>query len=350
MKRTAFLAAAAAALVVAAVAGVTQGTAPIGTLDALRAIGRHLAPFLAPTDGGTSSTDVIVWLIRVPRVLIAALVGAGLSVAGAILQGLFRNPLAEPSIVGVGSGAVLGAVIAFISGLTASTALALPLAAFVGAFVALAAVYALATRGGATPVTTLLLSGVAVSAWFGALSSLLISLNAANWQVAQEILFWTMGGLDGRTWTHVWISAPFILLTLVWSAFYCRDLDLMSQGEDTAAALGVEVESTKKALVVLAALATGVSVSVAGAIGFVGLIVPHIARIFVGPSHRRLLPASALAGAAFLVICDLIARTARPMLGLGPVEVRLGIVTAAFGAPFFLHLLMRHKRNAGNLT
>ena len=349
MRRAVFLTVATVALTAAAIAGITQGTVPISGFDALGVVTHHVAPFLSGS-GATPSTDVIVWLIRIPRLLIAALVGAGLATAGTILQGLFRNPLAEPSIVGVGSGAVLGAVIAFVSGLTAATALALPLAAFAGALVALAVVYALATRGGATPVTTLLLSGVAVSAWFGALSSLLISMNVVNWQIAQEILFWSMGGLDGRTWTHVWISVPFIALVLAWSMLYARDLDLMSQGEETAAALGADVESTKKALIVLAALATGTSVAVAGAIGFVGLIVPHVARLFVGPSHRWLLPSSALAGAAFLVVCDLIARTARPALGLGPVEIRLGIVTAAFGAPFFLHLLMRHKRNAENLA
>jgi iron complex transport system permease protein len=271
-------------------------------------------------------------------------VGAGLAVAGALMQGLFRNPLAEPNIVGVGSGAVLGAVIVFVTGLAVQSAIALPLAAFAGALFALATIYTIATRGGVTPISTLLLSGIALAALLGAISSLLISLSIVNWQVAQEIVFWMMGGLDSRTWTHVWISAPFILLAMALSLYYARDLDLLMQGEETAAALGVEVESSKRAIIVTAALLTGSCVAVAGAVGFVGLIVPHVVRLFVGPSHRSLLPASCLAGAAFLIICDLLARTLNP-----PTEIRLGIITAAFGAPFFLFLLVRKFQEVNRL-
>ncbi len=331
-------------LFLAAMAGITIGSTHVDLNVVLRVMGEKLFPFWFSAAGVAKSDEIIVWLIRVPRVIVAAFVGAGLAMAGALMQGLFRNSLAEPNIVGVASGAVLGAVIVFVSGLAVKSALALPIAAFFGALCALALVYALATRGGSTPVSTLLLSGIALAALLGAISSLLISLSIVNWQIAQEIVFWMMGGLDSRTWTHVWISAPFILLALGISLYYARDLDLLIQGEESAAALGVEVESSKRAIIIVAALMTGSCVAVAGAIGFVGLIVPHVARLFVGPAHRVLLPSSALAGAAFLILCDLLARTIHP-----PTEIRLGIITAAFGAPFFLFLLLRKYREVSLL-
>jgi cobalamin transport system permease protein len=331
-------------LLVAAVAGLAIGSTHVGWTIVVRVVAAKLFPFWWSTDGISKADELIVWLIRVPRVIVAGFVGAGLAMAGALMQGLFRNSLAEPNIVGVASGAVLGAVIVFVSGVAARSALALPVAAFVGALFALAIVYALATRGGTTPVSTLLLSGIALAALLSALSSLLISLSIVNWQIAQQIVFWMMGGLDSRTWTHVWISAPFILLALAVGLYYARDLDLLIQGEESAAALGMEVESSKRVIIVVAALMTGSCVAVAGAIGFVGLIVPHVVRLFVGPGHRALLPSSALAGAAFLILCDLLARTIHP-----PTEIRLGIITAAFGAPFFLLLLLRNYREVSRL-
>jgi len=336
LRRRVFLVGIIPLLIVAAVTAIGVGSTHVDWTVTLRVIGARLFPFWVDGSGAPSTDETIVWLIRVPRVLTAAFVGAGLAAAGVLMQGLFRNPLAEPNIVGVGSGAVLGAVIVFVSGLVARSALILPLAAFAGALIALAAVYTLATRGGATPVATLLLSGIAVSALLGAASSLLISLNVVDYQAAQEIIFWMMGGLDSRTWTHVWISVPFLLLAMALSLCYARDLDLLLQGEETAAALGVPVESSKRVIIATAALLTGSAVAVAGAVGFVGLIVPHVVRLLVGPSHRVLLPASILAGAAFLIFCDLFARTLHP-----PTEIRLGIITAAFGAPFFLFLLAR---------
>jgi len=330
-------------LFIASIAALTQGSTHVDLEVTLRVLAAKIT--FHTLSGSVSKVDeVIVWLIRVPRVIVAAFVGAGLAVAGGLMQGLFRNPLAEPNIVGVGSGAVLGAVIVFLSGLTVKSALALPLAGFSGALLALATVYALATRGGITPVSTLLLSGIALAALLGAISSLLISLSIVNWQVAQEIVFWMMGGLDSRTWTHVWISAPFISLGMGFSLYYARDLDLLIQGEETAAALGVDVELSKRAIIVMAALLTGSCVAVAGAVGFVGLIVPHVTRLFVGPGHRALLPSSALVGAAFLIVCDLLARTVHP-----PAEIRLGIITAAFGAPFFIFLLLRKFREVSLL-
>jgi iron complex transport system permease protein len=343
-RRANFLAVAGTALMLAAVLAIGKGSTPVHWRITLQVVADRLLPFHISAAAVSQADSVIVWMIRVPRVIVAAFVGAGLATAGVLMQGLFRNALAEPNVVGVGSGAVLGAVSVFISGVAARSVVALPLAAFCGALAALTVVYGLATRNGVTPVSTLLLSGIALAALLTAVSSLLISLSVVNWQVAQEIVFWMMGGLDSRSWTHVWISAPFITLSIAVGIWYAPDLDLLIEGEASAAALGVEVETTKRVLLVTAALLTGSCVAVAGTISFVGLIVPHVVRLFVGPRHRSLLPASALAGAAFLIFCDLIARTIHP-----PAEIRLGIITALFGAPFFVFLLLRRLREAGGV-
>jgi iron complex transport system permease protein len=326
-------------VLIAGLAAISIGSTRVEWLTSIRVIGGKLLPAWVSTGDTSQADQVIVWLIRVPRVILAAFVGAGLAVAGVLLQGLFRNALAEPNIVGVGSGAVLGAVIVFTTGLAVRFALALPLGAFCGALFAIVVVYALATRDGTTPLSTLLLSGIALAALLSAVSSLLISMSIVNWQVAQEIVFWMMGGLDSRSWTHVWLSAPFIVLGVLVSLYYGRDLDLLVQGEEAAAALGVDVEASKRVLILVSALLTGSCVAVAGVIGFVGLIVPHVIRLIIGPTHRRLLLSSALAGASFLIVCDLLARTLHP-----PTEIRLGIITAIFGAPFFLLLLVRKYR------
>jgi iron complex transport system permease protein len=339
LQRNTFLLAAVPILLIAGVAGIAAGSTHVDWSVVLRVIGSRIFPFWIDRGQIERSDDVIVWLLRTPRVFVAAFVGSGLAVAGALMQGLFRNPLAESNTVGAGSGAVLGAMIVFSTGLAARSAIFLPIAAFLGALLALVVVYALATRGGVTPVSMLLLTGIALSTLLVAISSLLLTLSVSNWEVAEEMIFWLNGGLDKRTWTHVWLCAPFILCGIALSLYYARDLDLLVQGEDAAAACGVDVESAKRAIIVIAALITGTAIAVAGAIGFVGLIVPHMVRMFVGPSHRSLLPATAVAGAAFVIICDLLARTLHP-----PVEFRLGIVTAAFGAPFFLFILVRKYR------
>jgi cobalamin transport system permease protein len=338
-RRTAFLLIVTPVLLIAAVAGIVAGSTHVDWNVAIHVIGARVFPFWIDRASIERADDVIIWLIRTPRVIVAALVGGGLAVAGALMQGLFRNPLAESNTVGVGSGAVLGAMIVFSTGLAAKSAIALPIAAFLGALLALITVYSLATRGGVTPVSMLLLTGIALSALLISISSLLLTLSVANWEVAEEMIFWMSGGLDKRTWTHVWICAPFILFAFFASLYYARDLDLLMQGEDTAASLGVNVESTKRAIIVISALITGSAIAVAGAVGFVGLVVPHIVRLFVGPSHRSLLPSSAVAGAAFVIFCDLLARTIHP-----PTEIRLGVITAAFGAPFFLFILVRKYR------
>jgi iron complex transport system permease protein len=329
-------------LVIAALAGVMVGSTALPWQTVVHVVAIKLMPASWIDQSLVSNADVtIVWLMRLPRVLVAAVVGAGLSTAGVLMQGLFRNPLAEPSLTGVGPGAVLGAVTMFVTGWSGTSLAALPIAAMLLAFAALLLVYGIATRDGVAPVPTLLLAGIAVGAFLTAVSSLLLSLNIVTWQVAQDIVFWMMGGLDSRTWAHVWLSAPFVAIGIVTAFFQHRTLDLLLLGEENAAALGVDVEAAKRVVLMTSALLTGASVAAAGLVGFVGLVVPHAVRLLLGPAHRTLLPASAIAGGAFLIVCDLVARTVRP-----PAEIRLGVVTALCGAPFFLFLLLRQLRAA----
>lgn len=284
-------------------------------------------------------TFTIVWLLRMPRVVMAALVGAALGVAGAQMQGLFQNPLASPDIIGVSAGGALGGVIALATGLATRSMFYLPILSFVGALLALGIVYAIATRRARTAVATLLLGGVALSALIGAITSFLITVTWVRYEVSQQIIFWLMGGLANRTWTHVWLGVPGIALGLAVAFAYSRDLDILAAGEEVASSLGVDVERAKRVLLIDAALLTGTAVALSGAIGFVGLVIPHAVRLVIGPAHKRLLPASALAGATFLVFADILARTLDR-----PEEIQVGIITAFFGAPFFLYLLMRRGR------
>ena len=329
-------------LTVSILTGIAVGSTSIDWRTILHVTGTKILPAGWLDPGGITQADVVVvWLIRIPRVIVAAFVGMGLASAGAVMQGLFRNPLAEPSLVGTGSGAILGAVLSFATGWSVRSVISLPVAAMVGAFLALIVVYAMATRGGTTPVGTLLLCGIAVTSLLTAMSSLVLSLNIVNWQIAQEIVHWMMGGLDARSWTHVWLCAPFVALGLVAAMLQARDLDLLQQGEETAASFGVDVETSKRFLGVTAAMLTGAAVAVAGGIAFVGLVVPHAVRMLLGPSNRALIPASALSGALFLILCDLLARTVHP-----PAEIRLGVITALIGGPLFIALLMRRYREA----
>jgi iron complex transport system permease protein len=327
-------------LFVILLAGVGIGSTSIAWSNIVRVVALKLLPSSWTASLSVSRADeVIVWLIRIPRVVVAFFVGAGLAAAGVVMQGLFRNPLAEPGIVGAGAGAVLGGVISFVAGWSAKSVITLPVMAMLGALLSLVLVYAMATRGGVTPVATLLLSGVASSALLGAASSLLLSLNIVNWQIAQDIVFWMMGGLDARTWTHVWLCAPFVLVGIIAALVQTRELDLLQLGEETAASFGVNVESSKRMLTLTAAILTGAAVAVAGLIGFVGLLVPHGVRLILGPANRALLLASAVTGGAFLVLCDICARTLHP-----PTELRLGIVTSLLGGPLFIFLLLRQYR------
>ncbi|MFC5134721.1 MULTISPECIES: vitamin B12 ABC transporter permease BtuC [Haloferacaceae] len=329
-------------------AGVELGTRGAGPL-ALPGIDlAYRSPFAFSVD------DVhrrIVLLVRLPRILLAALVGFSLAAAGTVMQGFFRNPMADPSIIGVSSGAAVGAVAFIVFPTALSATLTLPLVgavdlglsygagvslfAFVGALVAAFGVYAIATRHGRTPVATLLLAGVAVQTFLGAVISYL-QLQAG--ESLRRIVAWLMGHLSGASWNEVAATAlvvpPLFAVLLV----YSRDLNVLLLGEEEAHGLGIEVERTKRVLLAASALITAAGVAFAGVIGFVGLIVPHMLRLLVGPDHRVLLPTAALAGGTFLVAADTAARS-------GAAELPVGVVTAAVGAPFFVYLLMSREVN-----
>ncbi len=280
------------------------------------------------------TTRSIVVRVRLPRIALAAGVGFALAAAGTVMQGFFRNPMADPSIVGVSSGAAVGAVAVIAFGI--DVPFGLPLAAFATGLVTAFAVYLIATEGGRTPVATLLLAGIAVQTFLGAVISYML-LNAG--ESLEDAVIWLMGHLHNADWGDVTVLAVTMPLLFPVLLAYGRDLNVLLLGEEDAHTLGVEVERSKRILLAVSTLVTAAAVAVSGVIGFVGLIVPHVMRLVVGPDHRVLLPTSALAGASFLVATDAIARS-------GPAEVPVGIVTAAFGAPFFLYLLRTREVHA----
>jgi iron complex transport system permease protein len=284
--------------------------------------------------------EAIFWTIRLPRVALGVLAGAALAVSGALLQGVFRNPLADPGLIGVSSGAALGAVAVIVLGASSVGLMTLPLAAFLTGTATTFFVYRLAQRHGRTDVATLLLVGLALNAMAGAATGLLTYL--ADDAQLRSIVFWTMGGLGGALWETVLVAAPWIAVSLALAPRLGRALNLFALGEMEARHLGIEVEQVKRAAILLSALATGTAVALVGPIGFIGLIVPHIVRLIAGPDHRLLLPACALGGASLLVLADLLARTMA-----APAEVPVGLITACAGGPFFLALILRARRQYG---
>jgi iron complex transport system permease protein len=291
----------------------------------------------------------IVTIVRLPGLMVAALVGAALACAGATMQGLFRNPLADPGIVGVSAGASLGVVLVItqtavladhwlIEGPLGNTLWRIPGAAFVGAMIAACTVYLLSLQRGRTNMAALLLAGVALNAVLGACTSVLL-LRSADMNAVRAVLSWLAGSLEGRGWDYFHVVKWPILFSSVLIMFYSRDLNLLLTGEESAQALGVNVPRVRLVLLALSSLATASAVSVAGMIGFVGLVVPHMLRLVIGPDHRVLLPASLIGGAAFLVFADALARSI-----IAPEQLPVGIVTALVGGPFFLFLLWRNRR------
>jgi iron complex transport system permease protein len=267
----------------------------------------------------------------------AALVGGGLALSGAVMQGIFQNPMADPGLLGVSSGAALGAVLALHLGVAVQHYLMLPGFAFLGGLAAASIVYGLATSGGKTPVATLLLSGVALSSLSAALTSFILTRSRDS--MIREILFWLMGGLEASSWDHVRLTTPVVLFGVAIILLFTRDLDILLCGDQRALTLGVDAQWCRLLLLTLATAVTAVVVSLSGTVGFVGLIVPHMLRLLVGPQHHRLLPMSFLGGALFLILADLVAR-----ILVRPQEVRLGIITAFVGVPFFLYLLRTNRR------
>lgn len=281
--------------------------------------------------------QAIIQSIRLPRIFLAFLVGSALGISGGIMQGLFRNSMADPGIIGVSSGGATGAVAAIASGASTVSTLFLPLFAFIGSGVAMAAVFLIASTGGRFSMMTLLLGGIAVGSFLGAITTATIVLTD-NLSVQRQIIFWIAGGMDTARWESVRIAAPIIVTGALIAVFVARDLNLLLVGEDEARALGVRVTLVRNTLLVAASLITGAAVAFSGIIAFVGLIVPHVVRLVVGADHRVLLPLSALAGGLFLLIADTAARVV-----LSPAELRVGILTALIGAPFFIYLLVRNR-------
>jgi iron complex transport system permease protein len=300
---------------------------------------------LSDADPATLARDrLVLFSVRLPRITLAAGVGAMLAAAGTIMQGLFRNPLADPGLVGVSSGAGLAAATVIVFGdrlLTGPLPFeVLPLAAFAGALLTTTLLYRIATRDGRTSIATLLLAGLALGALAGALTGLLVFV--ADDRQLRDITFWTLGSLAGATWAKFWAIAPFLGGLLASLPFIAGGLDRLVLGEAEAFHMGTAVERLKQIAIVLVAIAAGAAVAVAGVIGFVGIVVPHLLRLAIGPGHRLLLPAGVLLGAAMLLLADTVARTIA-----APAELPVGIVTAIIGAPFFLVLLLRQRALVG---
>ena len=277
--------------------------------------------------------------IRLPRILLAALVGCALAVSGAVMQGVFKNPMADPFIIGLSSGAAVGASISILLGLSIIIGIySTPFLAFLGAVLTIFGVHFIARSEGKVKVETLLLTGIAIGSFLTAIISFMMYM--ANEQF-RFLFFWLLGGLYKASWNTVTIAFPLILLGTVVIQLFARDLNAMTLGEEPAMHLGIDTESVKKILLIFSSLVAGTAVAFTGIIGFVGLITPHIMRILVGPNHRILLPASALAGGIFLIWSDTIARTI-----LSPTEIPVGIITALCGAPFFVYLLQKSKKRS----
>jgi iron complex transport system permease protein len=288
---------------------------------------------------------LVLWSIRLPRIALAIMIGALLAAGGTVMQGLFRNPLADPALAGIAPGAGFASALAIVVGdrIAASRTIPfelLPVAAIAGALIATVILYRLATRHGRTSIATLLLAGIAIGALANAGIGFLVFL--ADDRQLRDITFWLLGSLGGATWSKALAIAPFVALMLAGLPFIARGLDLIVLGEAEAFHMGIAVERLKRIAIVLVAAATGAAVSVAGVIGFVGIVVPHLLRLVIGPGHRLLLPAAVCLGAILLLIADTFAR-----IVAAPAELPIGIVTAAIGAPFFLSLLLRQRALVG---
>ena len=328
------------ALAAAIVLAVAVGTVPIPFGIVAQVIAAHLLPgSLVPA--WTPTQDQIVWVFRLPRVLLAVIVGAGLSVSGTVLQAVARNQLADPYIFGVSSGASVAAVAVLTLGSVAVGGLSLSVAAFLGALGSMVVVYFLAQQGGRTSSGRLILAGVAVGYVLSAVTSFLVLRASQPGGGAAAALSWLAGSLGGAKWEYLGIPSLALVVTLTLLMLQARPLNALLAGEETATGLGVNVQQFRLQLFVITSLLVGTIVALSGAIGFVGLMIPHIVRMAVGADHRRVLPVAALVGGVYLVLVDLVGRTI-----IAPTELPVGIVTAAIGGPFFLWLMRRGGANA----
>lgn len=329
-----------AAMLVSAVVGQFGVSAQDVVLSFLRGTWIENPWFANPWPAIDPTADAALWVIRFPRIVMACAVGAALAVAGAVMQAVFGNPLAEPGVVGVSSGAALGAALAIVTGLLALGEWTIALLAFAGGLGATLLVYGVSRAGGRTEVVTLLLTGIAVNAFGGAgLAFLLFLAGSAS---REQIVFWQLGSLSGSLWRESLLVLVVAAIGTVVAIVLGRRYDILSLGERNARHLGIDVERLRLISIVLVALLTGAAVAFVGIISFVGLVVPHLMRMLLGPSHRALLVASAFGGALLIVIADLLARTL-----VGGAELPIGLLTSLVGGPFFFVLLWRQRRASG---
>lgn len=326
-------------LVVAVLLASAFGAITISLPDIVKMMLNKLAVFNFPATWSTAE-ETIIFQIRLPRVIGAALVGSTLATAGVLFQGLLRNPLADPYIIGTSAGAGLGATIAMTLpiNLTFLGFGLVPVAAFIGALASVILVYNLARVGGKTPIISMLLAGFVVSALLASFIAFMMSISDRLNLNLRSVYSFLMGHISVSSWQQIAVVAPLVIVSIITARFFAFRLNAFTLGEEGAAYLGIEVEREKMLILALGSLLTALAVSISGLIGFVGLVTPHAVRLILGPDHRLLLPASALAGGAFVVIADLLAR-----IILAPMEIPVGIITALIGAPFFLYLL-RHSR------
>jgi len=326
-------------LVIASLLASAFGAVNVSLLDILKMALNKVTLFdFSPT--WRAVDEIIIFQIRLPRVIGGALVGGALATAGVLFQGLLRNPMADPYIIGTSAGAALGATIAMTLPITlAFLGFGLvPVAAFIGALATVILVYNLARVGGKTPIISMLLAGFVVSALLAAIMAFMMSMSDRFGLNLQSVVSFLMGHISVTSWEQIAVIAPLVIGGIIGARFFAFHLNAFSLGEEGAAYLGIEIERDKILILALGSLLTAAAVSISGLIGFVGLVVPHAVRLSLGPDHRLLLPASALVGATFLVIADLLARVL-----LAPVEIPVGVITAIIGAPFFIYLL-RHTR------
>jgi iron complex transport system permease protein len=317
------------------------GFAPISFYDILAILGKQI-PFLNHYIGSSSVSSIneaIILQIRLPRILAGAIVGAGLAAAGVMYQGVFRNPMADSYLLGASAGASFAYTLAVIyAGSLALNFFGLgffQIVAFLGAVLTVFLVYFMSRVGNKVPITTLLLSGIVVNIFILALQTV---FELRSGKALIGIVAWIAGGFSNITWTNVYVVFPFVLIGIVIAYFFTKDLNMLSMGDDTAQHLGVNTERVRQILLLISSLITGAVVSISGVIGFVGLIIPHMTRLVIGPDHRILLPTSAIVGAIFLILCDSVARVAT-----GASELPVGVITALAGTPFFIYLLRKRK-------
>lgn len=290
---------------------------------------------------GENVNKTIILNLRLPRTISSICVGGSLALSGTLLQSVFKNPMADPYIIGVSGGASLGAVAAIVSGLYIRFALSLPLLSFIFSLTAIYIVYKISIKDNVSDSQTLLLAGIAITSLLSAIINFILYSVMEEWEAVKEIMFWMMGSLEGKTNLHVVFIFPFTILIFFITLKYRRILDIISLGDLEATVLGVSIEKSKRDIILFAAVLTSLSVSISGMIGFVGLIIPHISRLIVGYSHKRLVPVSFLIGAIFLCLIDIIIRVLSPYINL-----KIGVVTALLGSPFFIYLLILKKRES----